>query len=536
MKKRIMKKGFGILLALAMILSLLPVSGMKAYAMSGNEYKVLFWAPAINEEDGHLEAADIAIDLYTNMNLDGKTVSVEKQLPTDAENPIHFSGTEKLADTYDLVWVYMPMVELNDNDIKVLSDYVKAGGRIVMQAEWNSWSENANGILSRAAQALGTSFTITSNDVKEGDELELNLSSDLLDGKALKGAGTPAFDCFADIEYQKPAEVIASYQGATAIVDQAVEKGRITVLSDTNLYTEFLSDSMYGVEFCVYNEATDNWDVKKEITKEEVQAYGQAVEDLLGRFLTNSKENMDLVKEGGNPNAGFGGLPAEPSEPILPDPSVPTTPTPEPTDHGKVENNTNTKDNAFSSNLNETAEELKDKVLTVAERERVANGESARIYLEVSDISSQVSDTDKTLVENAKGNATVGMYLDINLFKQIGSDVAQKVPNTNGTVTITVKVPENLINKDGSLVRTYQIVRVHDGVPTVIDCIYDAEAGTISFETDAFSTYALVYMDSAANQISASPKTGDNSPIAIFLGIMLMSVVGAAYFGRRKTI
>ncbi len=256
---------------------------------------------------------------------------------------------------------------------------------------------------------------------------------------------------------------------------------------------------------------------------------------------------------------------------------------------GTVKNDTNTKDNAFSGNLNEDSEALADKVLTKEEKERIANGESVKVYLEVKDISDTVAKTDKKKVEAAKGDAELGMYLDLSLYKKIGNDDPKKVANTNGTVTITIKVPTKLVNKDSGVTRTYQIVRVHNGKAEVINCKYDAEAGTITFETDKFSTYALVYKDAAkstgtntntnTNSNSSgtagnsstgvvkptspktgdsstgvvkptspktggsstgvvkptSPKTRDSSNLILWFALIVISGVAACYFVRKKT-
>lgn len=241
---------------------------------------------------------------------------------------------------------------------------------------------------------------------------------------------------------------------------------------------------------------------------------------------------------------------------------------------GTVKNDTNTKDNAFSGNLNETSEALADKVLTKEEKERIANGESVKVYLEVKDISDAVTKTDKEKVEAAKGDAELGMYLDLSLYKKIGNDDPKKVANTNGTVTITIEVPTKLVNKDSGVTRTYQIVRVHNGKAEVINCKYDAEAGTITFETDKFSTYALVYKDAAkstgtntntnTNSNSSgtagnsstggvkptspktgdsstgvvkptSPKTRDSSNLILWFALIVISGVAACYFVRKNT-
>lgn len=242
----------------------------------------------------------------------------------------------------------------------------------------------------------------------------------------------------------------------------------------------------------------------------------------------------------------------------IPEPEPTPTPGPIPdeskTDKDIIINDTNPSDNAFNTALSETPSELKDKVLTDEERARVAAGESASVYLEVIDISEKVSNTDKTLVESAKGASTIGMYIDISLYAKVGTSEPRKVTNTSGTVTITVQVPEALINTDSKVSRAYQIVRVHDGVPSVITCTpYDATAKTISFETDAFSTYALTYSDTVKNvggdgtgngttngtsnnteSKDTSPKTGDNTPIGWLFAIVLVSASGMIVIGKKR--
>ena len=225
------------------------------------------------------------------------------------------------------------------------------------------------------------------------------------------------------------------------------------------------------------------------------------------------------------------------------------------TDKEYIVNDTRPTENAFNTNLSEEPSELKSKVLTAEEKERVAKGEFASIYLQVVDISEKVSDTDKTLVESAKGNSTIGMYIDISLFAKVGASEPRKVTNTNGTVTITVQVPETLINTDSKVSRAYQIVRVHEGIPSVITCTYDETAKTISFETDAFSTYALAYSDTvkkventgtssttanatptSTENKGASPKTGDNTPIGWLFALVLVSATGMIVVGKKRKL
>ena len=179
-----------------------------------------------------------------------------------------------MAYKYDLIYIFLPSVALDENDIKVLSAYVKAGGRLVLQGENSGYSGEENANLTQLAKALGTSFHITTKNIGGGFETvaEINLGTDLLGGVPLNG--DMSFYCFAEIEYDEPAEVIASYLGSPGIVDQAVEKGRITVFSDMNFYDP--------------GRATN------------------ATNDLLLRLLLNSSENKDIVEDGGDPNEDFG--------------------------------------------------------------------------------------------------------------------------------------------------------------------------------------------------------------------------------------
>ncbi|MDO5761852.1 MAG: hypothetical protein Q4P12_04245, partial [Bacteroidales bacterium] len=169
-------------------------------------------------------------------------------------------------------------------------------------------------------------------------------------------------------------------------------------------------------------------------------------------------------------------------------------------------NITDPANNACNADLAELTDDLISKLLTDEEKTRLENGEEVKVWLEATDISASVSQTDKDLIDSKKGNATIGMYLDIDLLKQIGSDSPVNITDTDGVVTITLKVPSSLINSNSSVTRTYQMIRVHDGVATVIPCTYNAANQTISFKTDQFSTYALAYVDQQNN--SGGGNTG----------------------------
>ena len=126
----------------------------------------------------------------------------------------------------------------------------------------------------------------------------------------------------------------------------------------------------------------------------------------------------------------------------------------------------------------------------------------------------------------------VGLYLDITLSKQIGDNGAVNVTETNGKVKVTISVPDSLKNSDASITRTYKIMRIHEGKVDILDATYDAKTGKLVFETDAFSTYALVYSDAPVQ--TTAPKTGDTSDLAGWALLALIAAGATVFVGRRK--
>ncbi|GEM_PF-5537466 len=126
--------------------------------------------------------------------------------------------------------------------------------------------------------------------------------------------------------------------------------------------------------------------------------------------------------------------------------------------------------------------------------------QGTKVWLDVADLGNNAPESDKALVESAKGDYIIGTYLDINLFKKVGNNEAVKVTKTNGNVEVSLVMPEDL-RKEG---RTYGIVRVHDDMATLIAASYARDSHALTFKTDGFSTYAIVYKDGTA--------TGGNTP------------------------
>lgn len=155
------------------------------------------------------------------------------------------------------------------------------------------------------------------------------------------------------------------------------------------------------------------------------------------------------------------------------------------------------KDNAGSAKLDTTnLKEIEKAVpLTGEEKIQVEQGKDVKLMLIVKDVTASVAADDKALVEAQLNGNTLGMYLDVTLFKQLGDAEVTKLTELNKNVVIKFIVPDNLINTNSSINRTYQVIRVHDGKAEVMKSNFDLATKTLSFETDQFSIYALSYSD-----------------------------------------
>ena len=180
MKVSVRKRIIAFIMVLILVLS---GNSMQISAETKREYKVLLWSTTAG---GSGCVTDIK-DIYSKLSATGEqNIICVQNMSGTKDNPNHFKGTENLADDYDLIFIILPYIALNENDIKVLRDYVKAGGRLVLQGENDEHFHVENTNLTALAEALGTSFRITTHSIKDRVVADVNLNSDLLGGVPLK--------------------------------------------------------------------------------------------------------------------------------------------------------------------------------------------------------------------------------------------------------------------------------------------------------------------------------------------------------------
>lgn len=151
--------------------------------------------------------------------------------------------------------------------------------------------------------------------------------------------------------------------------------------------------------------------------------------------------------------------------------------------------------------------------ITADELVQIANGASVDIVLTVKE--ANVPDAVKTAMAQAAKGCTIGQYLDISLFKYMTVNGSQQagVPlhTTKNALTISVAVPDALINTNSAVNRTYCIVRNHEGTIDVLDAAFDAAGKTLTFKTDRFSIYAIAYKDTAVLSSGTNPSSNNSS-------------------------
>lgn len=182
---------------------------------------------------------------------------------------------------------------------------------------------------------------------------------------------------------------------------------------------------------------------------------------------------------------------------------------------------------------------IENKEITANELSEVAEGKKIEIVLEVKE-----AQTNELIETNTKGYK-VGKYLDITLNK-IVNGTSESIHELTKKLKISIELPTELINKDKTITRTYFIARSHNGKVDILETNYDEKTNKLTFETDKFSDYAIIYKDkkelktTVTTSINKSntkqttkAKTGDNANI-IGLMMLLVSSMFVMVFVRKK--
>ncbi len=195
--------------------------------------------------------------------------------------------------------------------------------------------------------------------------------------------------------------------------------------------------------------------------------------------------------------------------------------------------------------ITNTSEDLVHKIgLTDGEEEqRVAEGINVKLSLSVTRLEEDEEDADQILIRELIAEAQddyppveIVDYLDVTLTKQLEGQAPIIVTEIPAPITISAELPELAEAENAS--REFHVIRTHAGKVSVVDGT--VEDNRISFESDLFSTYAIIYID-----VPNVPDTGrftavDSAAIATFLQFALpifaFSMLGyGVYLHKRRS-
>ena len=156
-----------------------------------------------------------------------------------------------------------------------------------------------------------------------------------------------------------------------------------------------------------------------------------------------------------------------------------------------------------------------------------------------------VKEAIKALKDDMK--SAVAQYIDIKVVLKTESSNEElgTLNKLSEEIVLTFEIPAEW-KKVG---RIFNVIRVHDGKTDVLD-VWENEDGTVSFKTDRFSTYALVYTDPVEDEDPTPtppadpeqpeptpPDTGDKNRTGVYFLVLLagfaMAIVGVKSSKRK---
>lgn len=163
---------------------------------------------------------------------------------------------------------------------------------------------------------------------------------------------------------------------------------------------------------------------------------------------------------------------------------------------------------------------LADNLLKAEEIALLGSGSVIELRLTVDKLNA-VSAADGEAIEKALNGYELCQNLDINLYKIIDGASA-KITKTNSPIAVEIEIPETLRISG----REFAAIRLHDGTADMIQDD-DNNDETVTFVTDRFSVYALVYKDKETSG-DKPLNTGDSDYIAVFLSVGVMALAVSA--------
>ena len=136
------------------------------------------------------------------------------------------------------------------------------------------------------------------------------------------------------------------------------------------------------------------------------------------------------------------------------------------------------------------------KTVTVVADVQKADSSNAQVQADAKKIQKEL----EALTAESNNTATVAMYLDLSVLIKADDIELGNITNLSTPMKFTVVVPENLLAEG----REFYILRVHNGAVNKI--VPERNKNNLTFRTDRFSTYAVVYEDKKVEDNGTTPE------------------------------
>jgi len=162
------------------------------------------------------------------------------------------------------------------------------------------------------------------------------------------------------------------------------------------------------------------------------------------------------------------------------------------------------------------------------------------VALNIKDI--KPTDEIKNNMSNKIKDGHIANYFDIRI------DVIDKSTNTiignlttlNNKIALSIEIPKDLKLEEG-YTRKYYILRNHNGIIDILEPKLSEDGKNLTFETDKFSIYALVYEDTKNEESKEeieNPATEDKLKYNVLLmsGFAIIAIGGILYLGKKESL
>ena len=153
-------------------------------------------------------------------------------------------------------------------------------------------------------------------------------------------------------------------------------------------------------------------------------------------------------------------------------------------------------------------------------------GEEISTELSLTEASDEENTQYKDKINNIMPNGynTLNSY-DIELRINANDNYIANINETTSDIKITIPI-NNDVNPNYE--RVFNVIRIHNDTTEILDATYND--GYLTFNTNQFSYYQVIYKDTLKTILDDVPKTGDYSLYIILITLLTVFVVGIFWY------